>query len=116
MEHFNMNQAFNAAFDDETTTTRYCNIPYAHSYGFSFEEVGEFARKFNFNNNVVFNQEITNSDEERNFYFAEEHANKRFKMDQCGGCTNERISTATTNANTNENNSTNDSGNDEVFQ
>ena len=88
MEHFNMNPAFNAAFDDETTTTRYCNISYAHSYGFSFEEVGEFARKFNFSNNMAFNQEITNSDEERNFYFAEEHANKRFKMDECGGCIN----------------------------
>ena len=116
MEHFNMNPAFNTVFDDETTTTRYCNIPYAHSYDFSFEEVGEFARKFNFNNNMAFNQEITNSDEERNFYFAEEHANKRFKIDQCGGCTNERISTASTNPNTNENNSTNDSGNDEVFE
>lgn len=111
MEYFKTNQSFAPIVEDATTTARYYNIFHSYSLNYSFGEVGGFAHTFNFNTTTGFSNEITNSDEEANFYFAEEFANKRFKMDNCAGSP---ITTATTNTtNTNENNT--DSGNDEVF-
>lgn len=107
-----MNTAAAATLIDApiNTTRQVFNLTQAIC-SYSFEDAGDFTRKFIF---PEFNQEITNSDEETYFGFA----NKRFKVndDACGGSPNERINTATTNAGTNENNSTNDSGNEEAFE
>lgn len=114
MDYFKTNQTFAPTIQKETPTTRYIYPSQTNPPLYSFEEIGEFTCRFNFNTTNTVNNEITNSDEEGNFYFAEEFANKRFKNENC--CAGSPITAPTTNtaANTNENNT--DSGNDEIFE